>query len=71
MYDIVSYGADPTGATDSTAAIQAAINAASAAGGGTVHVPEGTFTVTGIYSAQVCIAIPDNIHIQGENWLTS
>src|SRR5262249_48900960 len=36
-YDVVlSYGADSTGQTDATSAIQAAINAASSAGGGVV-----------------------------------
>lgn len=44
--NVVAYGADPTGATDSTAAIQAAITAVSAAGGGTVFFPKGTFVVS-------------------------
>jgi len=39
-------GADPTGVADSTAAIQAAVNAASAAGGGRVFIPPGTFLVS-------------------------
>ncbi|MGC0252249.1 DUF7594 domain-containing protein [Pseudactinotalea sp. Z1748] len=39
------FGADPTGVEDSTQAIQAAIDAAGAAGGGTVHLPPGTFRV--------------------------
>jgi hypothetical protein len=38
------YKADPTGATDSTAAIQAAINAVGATGG-TVSIPAGTFAL--------------------------
>ena len=42
---VLSYGADPTGATDSTTAIQNAINAGSAAGK-TVYIPPGNFTVT-------------------------
>lgn len=37
------YAADPTGANDCTAAIQAAIDAATAAGGGTVYIPRGTY----------------------------
>jgi polygalacturonase len=41
-YNITSYGAS-TGSSDNAAAIQNAINAASAAGGGTVQVPSGTF----------------------------
>lgn len=39
----LQYGADPTGAENSTAAIQAAIDAASAAGGGIVYFPPGTY----------------------------
>ena len=46
-YDAVAgYGADPTGTTDSTAAIQNAINAASAAGGGIVYLPPGVFRIS-------------------------
>lgn len=39
------YGADPTGRNDSTSAIQKAINACAAAGGGTVWMPAGTYLV--------------------------
>ncbi|MDR6879826.1 S-layer homology domain-containing protein [Bacillus sp. 3255] len=39
------YLADSTGAADATAAIQAAINSAAAAGGGIVYLPEGTYQV--------------------------
>jgi parallel beta-helix repeat protein len=46
-YNIVAYGADPTGAADSTTAINSAIAAAVAAGG-TVLIPPGTFSTTGI-----------------------
>ena len=42
---VVSYGADPTGATDSTAAFKAAIAAASTAHE-SVWIPAGSFTVT-------------------------
>jgi len=46
-YDVVAdYGADPGGTTDSTLAIQAAIDAASAAGGGTVWMPPGTYLLS-------------------------
>ncbi len=40
------YLADPTGASDSTAAILAAYNAIATAGGGILHIPKGTFLVT-------------------------
>ncbi|MDQ1547708.1 MAG: hypothetical protein QOH69_2612 [Actinomycetota bacterium] len=40
---VVNYGADPTGANDSTSAFQSAVNANT---GGTVWIPAGTFKVT-------------------------
>lgn len=47
--NVLDYGADSTGVADSTAAIQAAIDAVSLAGGGTVYVPKGTYNITNIY----------------------
>lgn len=41
-----SGGADPTGASDSTSAINAALTACSNAGGGTVYLPAGTYKTT-------------------------
>ncbi|WP_334075203.1 glycoside hydrolase family 28 protein [Paenibacillus sp. A14] len=43
IYSIIDYGAAGDGVTLATAAIQSAIDAANAAGGGTVFVPSGTF----------------------------
>jgi polygalacturonase len=40
-------GADPHGVSDSTGAIQRAIDAASSAGGGNVRLPRGTFLIDG------------------------
>jgi Pectate lyase superfamily protein len=40
------YGADPSGKTDSTAAIQKALDAAGKAGGGVVLLPPGTFRIS-------------------------
>ncbi len=40
------YSADPTGAADSTAALQAAITAAGNAGGGVVFLPAGTYRLS-------------------------
>lgn len=44
-FNVKTYGAAGDGATDDRAAIQAAINAASSAGGGVVYVPTGTYLV--------------------------
>jgi uncharacterized repeat protein (TIGR02543 family) len=46
IFNVTNYGADPTGTTDSTLAIQSAINAAAAAGGGVVFLPAGEFRVS-------------------------
>jgi F5/8 type C domain-containing protein/pectate lyase-like protein len=47
--DLVNnYGADPTGATKATGALQRAIDDTNAAGGGTVYVPAGMFSIGNI-----------------------
>jgi polygalacturonase len=43
-FNVINYGAIADGTTDNTAAIQATINAASAAGGGTVRIPAGGYS---------------------------
>ena len=47
-YDVLDFGADSSGASDATAAIQAAIQAASAAGGGVVFLPAGLYRCDGV-----------------------
>ena len=48
VFDITeaTYGADPSGATDSTVAIRSAIEAAEAAGGGVVFMPAGSYRLS-------------------------
>ena len=47
VFNVCAYGADPAGVADSTTAIQAAITAAhTAAAGGVVFLPPGTFKVS-------------------------
>jgi hypothetical protein len=48
-FDVTSYGAKGDGTTDNTTAIKNAIAAASAAGGGHVIVPSGTFKTGAVY----------------------
>jgi hypothetical protein len=46
IYNVLDYGANTTpGTTNMQAAIQAAINAAETAGGGTVYIPAGTYAI--------------------------
>lgn len=47
--DILTYGAVPDGVTDCTAAIQRAVDAAAAAGGGTVCVPAGKYLIGTVF----------------------
>ncbi len=80
VYDVVaSYGADPTGADDSTLAIQAAINAASTAGGGTVWLPPGTYRLSPQGANNHCLRIaasgvrlrgagPDQTFLLNSDW---
>lgn len=58
-FNVKDYGAKGDGATDDAAAINAAITAASAAGGGTVFLPQGTYIVSST------IALTTNITLAG------
>lgn len=59
-FSVVTYGADPTGAADSTAKIQAALDAVGLAGGGTLLFPKGLYTI----SSYLQIKPPGNITIE-------
>jgi len=60
-YDVVAgFSADPTGTTDSTVAIQSAINAAAAAGGGIVWMPAGTYRISPQGADMQCLRIASN-----------
>lgn len=48
FFDVKTYGAKGDGTTVDTVAVQAAITACSAAGGGTVFLPAGTYVVSNI-----------------------
>lgn len=51
IYNVVSFGADSTFATDATPGIQAAYNAAAANGGGMVYYPRGHYKIGGALNA--------------------
>lgn len=53
VYNVVDYGADPTGTHDSSPAVTNAISAAGSAAlpGGTIYLPTGTFAITGTVAA--------------------
>lgn len=60
VFDVRAYGATGDGVTDDQAAINAAVTAASAAGGGTVYLPHGT------YSIGTFISLKDGANIRGD-----
>ena len=60
VFDVTLYGADATGASDATAAIQSAIGAAQAAGGGVVRFPAGLYRCDG-----TLLVTHSNIVLQG------
>lgn len=60
VYDVkYGYGAAGDGTTNDTTAIQNAINAAIAAGGGTVYLPPGSYKITTV------LTLGGNIHLRG------
>ena len=63
FYNVKSpaYGATGDGSTDDSAALQAAVDSASAAGGGTVFIPEGVYITDGI-------TLADSVNILGEGY---
>jgi hypothetical protein len=53
------YNADPTGSSDSTSGIQAALNQVAANGGGVLYVPAGNYKITSglTYNSSTCLMI--------------
>lgn len=65
MSDVISvkdFGADPTGATDSTAAINAAIIAANSSGSSSVYLP------TGLYKCASTVNMLSNVTLFGDGY---
>lgn len=65
VFDVTTYGADPTGSADSTAAIRAALTAATAAGGGVVSLPPGTFKISNIGGSEILRISGNGVVLRG------
>lgn len=70
VHDVLAYGAAGTGVLDDTMAVQAALSAASAVGGGVVFLPVGTFLVSPRVHPlnadwAVCLIIPNGVVLSG------
>ena len=66
IFNVKDFGALGDGITDDTAAIQAAIDAASAAGGGTVEMSVGTYIVSaGLEPSDGCLMLKSNVTLNG------
>lgn len=61
VYSVKDYGAIGNGIADDSASFQAAIDAAHAAGGGTVYIPNGTWIVRDLDSY-------GGVYIEGQSW---
>jgi len=66
MVNILDYGADPSGLTDSTAAIQAAMNAAKAIAQATVAFGITVYIPVGTYVTSSTLTIPFYVNLLGE-----
>lgn len=65
IFDVTTYGADPTGSADSTAAIRAALTAARTAGGGVVSLPPGTFKISNIGGNEILRISENGVVLRG------
>ncbi|MGI4837479.1 MAG: glycosyl hydrolase family 28-related protein [Janthinobacterium lividum] len=64
VFNAADFGATGNGSSDDTAALQKAINAAAAAGGGTVHLDAGTYILSA--TAGSCLTLKSNVTLQGD-----
>lgn len=67
IFNVQYFGAKGDGITDDTAAIQSAIDAAAAAGGGQVYMPTGTYIVSGGEEpSDGCLMLKSNVYLYGD-----
>ncbi|MGE7962224.1 M10 family metallopeptidase C-terminal domain-containing protein [Pseudomonas sp. NPDC089918] len=67
IFNVQNFGAKGDGITDDTAAIQSAIDAAAAAGGGQVYMPSGTYIVSGGEEpSDGCLMLKSNVYLYGD-----
>ncbi|WPN55379.1 M10 family metallopeptidase C-terminal domain-containing protein [Pseudomonas sp. P9_31] len=67
IFNAQNFGAKGDGITDDTAAIQRAIDAAAAAGGGQVYMPTGTYIVSGgVEPSDGCLMLKSNVYLYGD-----
>jgi len=67
IFNVQNFGAKGDGITDDTAAIQSAIDAAAAAGGGQVYIPTGTYIVSGGEEpSDGCLMLKSNVYLYGD-----
>ena len=70
-YNVMDYGAKANGTTDDVAAVQTAVNACAAAGGGTVYMPDGNYYFHAGHCANsdlgCCVELKTGVHILGES----
>ncbi|PMZ91409.1 MULTISPECIES: M10 family metallopeptidase C-terminal domain-containing protein [unclassified Pseudomonas] len=67
IFNVQNFGAKGDGVTDDTAAIQNAIDAAAAAGGGQVYMPTGTYIVSGGEEpSDGCLMLKSNVYLYGD-----
>ncbi|QZP31465.1 putative Ig domain-containing protein [Pseudomonas sp. DR48] len=72
IFNVQNFGAKGDGLTDDTAAIQSAIDAAAAAGGGQVYMPTGTYIVSGgVEPSDGCLMLKSNVYLYGDGMGTT
>lgn len=65
IFNVQAYGALGNGSADDRVAIQAAIDAAFAQGGGVVYLPPGTYRVTNPSGTLPCLTMKTNVILRG------